>query len=176
MTTPTTTRTFAAVAAVLFSLSLAACGGGDSKAKDDAASFDDAQAAALKFSRCMRENGVDMPDPQTSSAGTQGGSKNEFEIDATDPNFKRAQEACSKYLKGGIGVTPTKSGLEKPGNDPEAEAALLKVTRCMREQGIDVPDPQNGAVSFPEDFDPNDPAYKAAQDKCKWGELSPPGS
>jgi hypothetical protein len=132
--------------------------------------------AGLKFARCMRENGIDMPDPQASGTGGPGEGEDTLgHIDPSDPGFKQAEQACSKYLQGGLGVQPTKDGLKKPGDDPEAEAALLKVARCMREQGIDFPDPRNGAVNFPDSFDPDDPAFKQAQEKCKFGEFPSPG-
>jgi hypothetical protein len=60
--------------------------------------------AALKFARCMRAHGVDVPDPQPGGAGllvqkrTGGGSSSGPSVDT--PAFKRAQEACRSLLPG----------------------------------------------------------------------------
>ena len=174
MTTRTPTRTLAALSAALCSLALAACGGTGPGAGGDRPSGDSAQAAALKFSRCMRENGVDMPDPQTGGTG-KSGSENEFSgIDPSDPAFKRAEKECAKHLQGGIGVQSTKPGMKKPGEDPKADEALLKFARCMREQGIDMPDPKDGSLDL--GSDPSDPAFQQAQKKCQSeAPLAPPG-
>jgi len=51
-------------------IAIGACGGGDPEATagtgDQQAKF---REAALKFTRCMREHGVDMPDPQPGQGG-----------------------------------------------------------------------------------------------------------
>jgi hypothetical protein len=49
---------------------------------------------ALKFSQCMRENGVEkFPDPK-------GGMMRMTEDIAKDPDFQKAQEACQKFMGG----------------------------------------------------------------------------
>jgi hypothetical protein len=54
---------------------------------------------ALKFARCMRAHGVDIPDPQPTGGGivvhgAPGG------IDPRSPAFKRAQQACQSLMPG----------------------------------------------------------------------------
>jgi hypothetical protein len=71
--------------------------------------------AALKFAQCMRRNGVDVPDPETSSGGAiklRKGGGGGGGPDIASPAFKRAQEECQKLLpgpkgagKGGAAVT-----------------------------------------------------------------------
>ena len=78
------TRTLAAVAAVAALLALSACGGSDEAdgvasaggggnaakpAETEAAAPLDPDAQALVLAGCMRDNGVDMPDP---GPGQQG--------------------------------------------------------------------------------------------------------
>jgi hypothetical protein len=57
-------RAGAALAALALALVLvlAACGGEDGEA--EAASTGDRQEAMLAFAECMREQGIDVPDPQ----------------------------------------------------------------------------------------------------------------
>jgi hypothetical protein len=92
-------------------------GGPKPLSKADQAKFFD---AALKFSRCMRAHGVDLPDPkptnggimiQKSSAG--GGPK----IDLQSPAFQSAQKACQSLMPGGGkgGVVTQHSGGKDTG-------------------------------------------------------------
>ena len=58
-------RTRLLVAAVAATASLAACGGEDPSPTSGAAGREAAnRKAMLDLARCMRDNGVDMPDPQ----------------------------------------------------------------------------------------------------------------
>jgi hypothetical protein len=66
------------------------------------ASKQDAQQAALEFARCMRQHGIDMPDPDPNGGGIvvkrsarNGRNAPEPEDDA---KFKAAQQACQQYL------------------------------------------------------------------------------
>jgi hypothetical protein len=172
---------YAAGLAVLgASLTLAACGGGSGDTTPAAAAGGDSAArqakvqdAALKFARCMRAHGIDMPDPKGGQGGggfTIGGPG--ADIDPDDPAFQRAQKACRKILE-----------QARPQLTPEQRAELqeraLKFTRCMREHGIDIPDPvfsDRGGFSVrggsgrsggrDSSIDPDDPRFQAAQKAC----------
>jgi hypothetical protein len=133
------------------------------------ASKRDAQKAALEFARCMRQHGIDMPDPNisgnriTQEFKARPGSKG-----PDDPKFKAAQQACNKYLP---------NGGQPPKLNPQERQQLVEFARCMREHGIDVPDPgpnSDGIVAkrsgangrnAPEFED--DPKFKAAQQACQ---------
>jgi hypothetical protein len=57
------------------------------------------QAGMLKFSQCMRKNGVpNFPDPQ-------GGTLPSFgkDVNPDSPQFKNAQKACQNLAPGGVG-------------------------------------------------------------------------
>ena len=94
----------------------------------------DPEDAALAFAQCMREHGVDMPDPQVGSNGEMS-----FSIGAGPGKLDRsklqeAQEACQDLMPTGLG---------KPGDIPQEQRdAMLAFAQCMREHGIDMPDPQ----------------------------------
>jgi hypothetical protein len=69
-------RCAAGLAALGASLTLAACGGGSNDTTSTAAAGGDSaarqaklQEAALKFTRCMRRHGIDMPDPKAGQGG-----------------------------------------------------------------------------------------------------------
>ena len=78
---------------------LPAGGMGDPNATMDPALADQ----MLKFAQCMRDHGVDYPDPQFSGGGVsiQVGGGEAGGIDPASDTFKTAQEACGKELPGG---------------------------------------------------------------------------
>ena len=57
--------------------------------------------AAIEHSRCMREHGIDMPDPQfDEDGGAQIRIGRGSGIDINDPKFRKAQEACRDKMPG----------------------------------------------------------------------------
>ena len=62
----------------------------------------------LEFAQCMRDQGVDLPDPDFSE-GLFGGPGGPFgDVDPNDPDFVEASEACSYLFEGLIpGATTT---------------------------------------------------------------------
>ena len=122
---------YAALAiAPLLALSLAACGG---KANASTPTTQDRQAQALQFARCMRDHGVDMPDPSTDGGGVRmqiNGHIDKSKVDA-------AMKACQQYLP----RAADGRNLENLKNDPAFQQAQLSFARCMRDHGIDMPDP-----------------------------------
>jgi hypothetical protein len=97
---------------------------------------DDPELARLKFARCLREHGVNIPDPTTRAGGGQR--FNRVRITADRKTLERAQRACGDLL-------PRNPNLDNPERRAELQDALLKFARCMREHGIDFPDPQLGS-------------------------------
>ena len=140
---------------LLAGLALVGCGGdatGDEGATgarndaDAAASFEDAM---VDYAACMREHGIDMPDPQVQSDGGdvttgRGGMVFAMPLGATgeangpgNEAFEAAAEECNPILEA--------VRREMPKLSPEEEAKMrdnaLKFAQCMREHGIDMPDP-----------------------------------
>jgi hypothetical protein len=149
-------------------LMLAACG--STKSPSTASRQDDAFEGALKFAKCMREHGVDMPDPTRDSKGgiritARSGPGDKVR---TDAGMKAAQDACSKYMKAGGGEAMD------PKRQAEMQDAQLAYARCMRKEGIDMPDPKfdGGGVQFKMrergqgGVDPESAAFKAADKTC----------
>jgi hypothetical protein len=165
------------VAMLALTLAVAACGGGG-KANGVASlsgankptattspggSHDDRQAA-LDFARCMRQHGIDMPDPKFNGNGiTQKFTARAGSPGPDDPTFKAAQQACQKYLPNG--GQPTKPNLQE-------QQQMLAFARCMRQHGIDVPDPKpGGGIDLggggPGTANPDSPRFKAAEQACQ---------
>lgn len=140
-------------AMLLAAVAVSGCGGdasGDtgSEAKTTP-SFEDAM---VNYASCMREHGVDMPDPQFSDDGTVGGMTFAVPIGASeagggpgfatgggpgDSTFKAAAEACQPIMD------EATQNMPKPSAEEEAKMRddALKFAQCMREHGVDMPDP-----------------------------------
>jgi hypothetical protein len=107
---------------------------GDTGAASSTGTSGDKKAAdrdqAVKFSECMRQNGVsDFPDPNASGEFVYGAS-------VTPEVFTKATDACKD-------LQPPGSLSAKRG--PEQQKQGLKFAQCMRENGVkDFPDPVNG--------------------------------
>jgi hypothetical protein len=87
---PTNFR-FLAVPIAIGSIALAACGGGDTSG-GSGSSKADFREAALGHARCMREHGIDFPDPKF---GPGGGVRMEMRADGVDKaKIKSSEEAC----------------------------------------------------------------------------------
>jgi hypothetical protein len=83
---------------------------------------------ARAFAKCMREHGVNMPDPQT------GDGKIRIKIDGKvdKSTMDKANEACKSLLPNGGDRGPVSAeDLDK----------MRGVAKCLRAHGMDVPDP-----------------------------------
>ncbi|MDQ4048685.1 MAG: hypothetical protein M3131_04785 [Actinomycetota bacterium] len=157
-------------AAALAVLALAACGGGEEGSGSGAEGAGDGRVdrakleqAALKHAECMRKQGIDVPDPKPGQGGVilrgpRGGGDTSAQ--------ERAERRCSRYLRN---VPPPKLSDEQKS---AMRDGALKHARCMREQGIEFPDPtfdEDGGirVKIGDGFDPGDPRVRRAEQKCR---------
>ena len=112
------------------------------------------------FAKCMRDHGVDMPDPKP--AGDGGGHAVTLGGDGADMSkMDAAQTACKKLLPNG--------GEMKPLSAEELDKAR-KDAKCMRDHGIDMPDPDptgKGATRMSAGEDPA--KMEAAAKACGMG-------
>jgi hypothetical protein len=151
--------------AVAATASLAGCGAEDnptsSGAKPSQSQETANRKAMLDFARCMRENGVDMPDPQFE------GGKVTQRMSKTNPDtMRKAEAACAKYRD------KVKAPEMSDSQKAEFKKAALANARCMREHGIDFPDPQfdtgGGAqIRLGKGLNPDSPKFQAAQKACQ---------
>ena len=146
-------RTFGAVAAVLIALVLSACGGAIHGAGDTAPLDEDAQA--LAFAQCMRDNGVDMPDPGPGQEGFREAFQHEDVQDEDQEIIEKATAACEDLLP---------QGEHEGGHDQQREEVELKLAECLREQGVDVPDNLFAGGGL---HDIDDDELRAAMEECR---------
>ena len=104
-----------------YEAALKKCGGGAFAGRGGARFKSPAfQAALAKFATCMRENGVNVPAPNTSGSGPVFDTKG---IDTSSAQFKAAETKCQSDLRGafrrgpGAGGSPNASGAP-PGAAP----------------------------------------------------------
>ena len=99
------------------------------------------EEGVLEFAQCMREEGINFPDPTFDIDGNPQFDNLEIE---NEEEFESAFENCEDILRDAL---PEQCDL-----DPEVEAALvdasLEFSQCMRDQGIDFPDPKPGEFGF----------------------------
>jgi hypothetical protein len=165
---------FMSLAAVLAvsGVVVAGCGGGGGGGTSTNASSK-ARDTQVKFSQCMREHGVkNFPDPDANGgilikAGPGTG------LDPNSPQFKAAQKACAKYQ-------PKASGTFNRAQAQKMEAQALKFAQCMRQHGVNFPDPKfsdggRGVQFGGPGLNPNDPTFKAAQQACSKNMPGPGG-
>jgi hypothetical protein len=159
-----TVRPLAAALLAAAALGIAACGDAEEPAATAASSEDDTRQAQLKFAECMREQGVNFPDP-----GADGGTKVQVKSETEAEAFQAASEACKEFREA---ARPELSEADQQ----EFKERALEHARCMREHGIDMPDPEfsaEGGVRMRLDrgngIDPGSPEFQAAQEECGGG-------
>jgi hypothetical protein len=187
-------RAMPAILALALTLGVAACGaspGGDgvvtladkSAAPGQTAAPTasvDPEEAMLAFTKCMKEHGVDIQIAAVTD-GAAGGQVNVTEGEAGagtelqpatgafDPKaMEEADKACRDLLPA--------SGMGDPNAtmDPALADQMLKFAQCMRDHGVDYPDPQfsGGGVSIQVGSgeagvaDPASDTFMTAQDAC----------
>ena len=146
----------------------------EAPAGDDDEADLDPEDAMLKFTQCMRDNGVDVPDP---------GPEGDVHVDGrglSQEQMEAAQAACQKWMD-----------LAEPedGGEPlteEEKQSFLDMAACMRERGWNFPDPTfdggrvtqkiekgEGEGTLPE---PDDPAFEKDTEECSSeAGMEPPG-
>jgi hypothetical protein len=140
--------------ALMCALVLAGCGGQTPQASGTSPSpVDNAYEQNLKFAQCMREHGVNIPDPEPGKPprflANQGTSQEKVQA---------AIQACRQFAPKGL--------LDPAQQEPQQAEAMRKFAQCMRDNGVEkFPDPDSGALRMTEDI-ANDPDFKAAQEKC----------
>jgi hypothetical protein len=133
------------IAAIGATVLLAGCGAGPDDGSKVASISGPSSSAAVKdadnsgksdedrmrdFAKCMREHGVDMPDPKPAGDGRMAATLGGDEADRG--KLDAAQSACKQLMPNG--------GEMKPPSAEELDK-MRKDAKCMREHGVDMPDP-----------------------------------
>jgi hypothetical protein len=121
----------------------------------------DFQESLLDFAGCMRDHGIDMPDPEFGADGMPDFRKLVASMDFGDPDFTAARQACGSFMAGLAMSTD-------PKVQAEWQQALVDFAGCMRDNGIDMADPQPGTGAFRNlaSVDTGSPEFEAAYEAC----------
>ena len=123
------------------------------------------EEALLVFTACMRDSGVELRDPVVDSDGNV-----QLAPDRSNTNFDQADidaglEACGDLLDGvTLGFRDT--------DTTEIEDDLLVFAQCMRDNGINIDDPDFGNIGAGQqggpfgEVDTNDPNFQVALGEC----------
>ncbi|MFL6143121.1 MAG: hypothetical protein ACJ72N_14805 [Labedaea sp.] len=123
------------------------------------------------FSKCMREHGVDVPEPTMAPKAGDGGNTGGpgIVIQGAGPEKEKidtANEACRPLLP---------NGGQPPKLDAKQLDEMRRMAQCMREHGVNMPDPDPNKPGIAidkndgQDIDPE--AMKKAAEACGGGEL-----
>jgi hypothetical protein len=165
------------VAVAALSFGVAACGGDEeapaSGATGEKTDQQKMRESAVKFAQCMRENGVEkFPDPDPN-----GGTRIEVgPASGIEPEeFEAASKKCEEFRED--------TGRElSEAEQAEFKEKALEHARCMREHGIEMPDPEfsgDGEVTQRLEkgrVDPNDADFRAAEKECGGGLMAGGGA
>ena len=136
----------------------------------------------LAFAECMRENGVDFPDPIVEADGTVtfgfrpgsgGGGLQRLRDIGRDPDTPAARAACEDLIEG-LAFGGGQGGFDLI----EIQDTLLEFAQCMRDNGVDMGDPDlsrfgpggddDGQPGGPFGvIDVDDPDFAAAFEVCQ---------
>ena len=133
----------------------------------------------LAFAECMRDNGVDFPDPVVEADGTvtfgfrPGAGLAALREIGRDPDLPAARETCEGLVEG-VAFGGGQGGIDLV----EIQDSLLEFARCMRDHGIDIGDPDLSRLAPGADndgqppnpfgvIDVNDPDFAPAFEVCQ---------
>ncbi|MFA1543089.1 hypothetical protein [Actinomadura monticuli] len=133
------------------------------------------QEKMREFAQCMRENGVDMKDPEADGrveihASAKPGPAGPGKAPKADGTIEAAQKKCRHLMP---------NGGRPPKPKPEELAKMRAFSTCMRDNGISTfPDPEpDGGIKIRAGkgtgLHPESPRFKKAQRAC--AEYSPDG-
>ena len=187
------------LALLALTLTVVACGAGPAASDDGVVSLAsptpvptgssapaasvDPEVAMAAFTKCMKEHGVDVFVSSAAIDGGGGGTVGNGPVTnqhtangdpqsgpkELDPKaMQEADKACRDLLPSGMVGDPSAT------MDPAVADQMLAFAKCMREHGIDFPDPKfeggGVSVSLGENgdggIDPSSDEFQAAQEAC----------
>lgn len=108
----------------------------------------------VRFAQCMRENGVDVPDPEPGR-----GPQIKISKGTGEEAVNKAMEACRQYNPMG----------EASGGNSQMDENNRRFARCMRDNGVEqFPDPEPGQMGVRINGEiAKDPDFQKAQEQCR---------
>lgn len=139
---------------------LAGCSSGDGGDPPNLAKTEEIGRAAVQFAQCMRAHGYQVADPTFDEDGLPrfGGQPGGV---VKNDDFDRIRRSCLEPLNAALQAAGVPNKKEINPDD------LLGFARCMREHGIDIPDPTaEEPLSIPKTAF-SSPAWDPAKQACE---------
>jgi hypothetical protein len=164
------------IGVVIFAVLLGGCTAANSSTDPTGmAKTEEIGRAAVQFAQCMRDHGYQIPDPTFDEEGFPVWGDVPGAVPEKGAEFEENQRTCMEPLRAAYQAAGV------PNNKEVNAEELLAFTRCMREHGIDIPDPTaEEPLEIPKDAY-NSPAWQPAAQACgsllpeSWrGVLEPP--
>jgi hypothetical protein len=139
-----------------------AAAGGAAPTVRPSLSPEDREEALLAFAACMRDNGIDMADPEFGLDGRANMGTLFGELDQDDAKVQAATAACDSLLPSSLADDPVLQA--------ERQEILIEFAQCMRDNGVDMADPVAGGGPGRgpmATLDQNDPTVAAGLEVCR---------
>jgi hypothetical protein len=117
--------------------------------------------AAVQFAQCMRDHSYQMPDPTFDDEGFPVWGDMPGAVPEKGEQFEETRRQCMEPLRAAYQAAGV------PNNKEVNTEELLGFARCMREHGIDIPDP---TVEEPLEIPKSaftSPAWEPAKQACE---------
>ena len=144
---------------LLVTFALGGCSGTEDGAAPAPSASADEVTQMRAYAKCMRANGVDMPDP------TGNGVVGLPAMKAGSPEIKKIEAASEKCRD----LLPAAAAGDPPKPSPEELEKIRALVKCFRENGLPEfpdPDPETGAVPMDPSVPLNRDKMQAAAKKC----------
>lgn len=157
---------------LLASVVLTACGGSSKSSSTATASASASATTGSAGSRsgrftalreCLKKNGITLPAP---TPGQRGGGflggAGRLPAGVTRAQFEAAVKKCGGLPRGGFN--------RRGSTNPAFRQALAKFATCMRQNGVNVPEPNTsgrGPIFNTAGLNASSPKFKAAETKCR---------
>jgi hypothetical protein len=157
--------TLLAIACGSESNSVASLEGTDSTIQVKESSVTDVENAWLNLAQCLRDEGIAVSDPVVNSKGIVEKPGYEDGAQASKEELTKGYEVCEKHIEG---LTFEKETVDKS----ESVDRLLELAVCLRDQGIDVDDPDMSSDNPGDEIgallkkDWNSPAMQEIREVC----------
>jgi hypothetical protein len=113
----------------------------------------------LDFYQCLRDGGLDVTDPDPNGPIALQG------VDGNDPATVAVIRHCADTHLAGTNTQVGVGG--QMGSNMARPEALLAFVDCMRDNGVDMADPDSdGRLSIPEGADPQGQVFQSAVQSC----------
>jgi hypothetical protein len=123
----------------------------------------------LAHAQCMRDHGIDWPDPEFIDGEWQVRLDND--VDLESPEYTVAETECARVYEQAQPEGGNDSNPDERARMEEEMDRALGFAACMRDQGIEFPDPvmdDNGTISGPAGpMDGDWEAFEAAKAACE---------